>query len=364
MRRGIVCLTGERHRMRSEKSEDRNYFLDILKGICILFVIITHFGWEAEERLRYGFPFWIDMAVPVFMIISGYVYALSYRRKGVDSFEKAYKLSIILGNAVRYTVPFLMVCSVELCFKMKFGGGTAGSIIRWILNGGSGPGSYYYPIMIQYILIYPIIYFSIKRKGYKGLAFCSFINLAYEIMQNLYGMGETCYRMLIFRYILAISFGCFLGLHSEKIKQIWYILSLAVGSLFILSVEYWGYSPRIVIYWTRTSMFAILYTAPIFYWGLSKLQEIRCQMLEIIGKASFHIFLVQMVYYAYANAFVQRLEIKRLVHLGVNLILCIGVGILFYYIEMPIGKWLKMKVEIISGQLDKINLDGLFLKKD
>lgn len=123
MRRGIVCLTGERHRMRSEKSEDRNYFLDILKGICILFVIITHFGWEAEERLRYGFPFWIDMAVPVFMIISGYVYALSYRRKGVDSFEKAYKLSIILGNAVRYTVPFLMVCSVELCFKMKFGGG-------------------------------------------------------------------------------------------------------------------------------------------------------------------------------------------------------------------------------------------------
>ena len=50
----------------------RNQFIDVLKGICIIFVIITHYNWSNAARLKYFFPFWIDMAVPIFMIISGY----------------------------------------------------------------------------------------------------------------------------------------------------------------------------------------------------------------------------------------------------------------------------------------------------
>lgn len=59
----------------------RNKQLDIIKGICIIFVIVTHFAWTTNERLKYGFPFWIDMAVPIFMVITGYVSAASYEKK-------------------------------------------------------------------------------------------------------------------------------------------------------------------------------------------------------------------------------------------------------------------------------------------
>ena len=49
----------------------RNNFLDVLKGICILLVILTHFDWVEAERLQYLFPYWMNPAVPIFMITPG-----------------------------------------------------------------------------------------------------------------------------------------------------------------------------------------------------------------------------------------------------------------------------------------------------
>lgn len=64
--------------------EKRNTFLDIIKAFCILFVIITHDTISEETRQRFLFNFWIDMAVPLFMIISGYVYAASFERNKIS----------------------------------------------------------------------------------------------------------------------------------------------------------------------------------------------------------------------------------------------------------------------------------------
>ena len=49
-------------------------FLDYLKAICVIMVIITHYDWADKDS-----PFFtmlINMAVPVFMIISGYNFAM------------------------------------------------------------------------------------------------------------------------------------------------------------------------------------------------------------------------------------------------------------------------------------------------
>ena len=55
----------------------RNHFLDVLKGICILLVILNHFEWEKEQALHLLFPFWMNPAVPIFMIISGFLFGVS-----------------------------------------------------------------------------------------------------------------------------------------------------------------------------------------------------------------------------------------------------------------------------------------------
>ena len=69
--------------------KQRDHFLDIAKGAAVILVIITHFSWTEEERLPYLFPFWVSMAVPVFMIISGYVGTASYEKKGIRTMAQA-----------------------------------------------------------------------------------------------------------------------------------------------------------------------------------------------------------------------------------------------------------------------------------
>ena len=67
----------------SNSKTQRIEFLDYLKAICVLMVIITHYDWADKDS-----PFFtmlINMAVPVFMIISGYNFAMSNRKKtGVE----------------------------------------------------------------------------------------------------------------------------------------------------------------------------------------------------------------------------------------------------------------------------------------
>ena len=107
----------------------RNQMLDILKGICIIFVVITHFSWMNEIELWLLFPFTIDMAVPVFMLISGYVYAASYRRNNVENILQGYSIKRLRKSFLRYTIPYVTCFSAEVIlyviteFVVRAGGG-------------------------------------------------------------------------------------------------------------------------------------------------------------------------------------------------------------------------------------------------
>ena len=83
------CKRGDVRIMDNKRVE----LFDIIKGIMILFIIITHFHWVyPDDYLRYGFVFYIDMAVPVFMILTGYFYALSNSRRKVDTITAAFEV--------------------------------------------------------------------------------------------------------------------------------------------------------------------------------------------------------------------------------------------------------------------------------
>ena len=54
------------------------------------------------------------------------------------------------------------------------------------------------------------------RKDIKGLQICFIINLLYEVLQYDWGLGQQCYRYLIFRYLFLISVGCYIGIYGVK----------------------------------------------------------------------------------------------------------------------------------------------------
>ncbi len=59
-------------------ARERQIMLDVMKGVCISMVILTHVSTiPVETRRRILYPFTILPAVPIFIMLSAYVYTLS-----------------------------------------------------------------------------------------------------------------------------------------------------------------------------------------------------------------------------------------------------------------------------------------------
>lgn len=316
----------------------RYHSIDIAKGVCILFVIVAHYEWKKAEQLRLLFPFWVDMAVPIFMIISGYVYTRSFQKNRICAVGDAYTVKNVLGKLIRYTVPFIIAFIIEEVAYNHIGivQHDAALVVRSFFRGGFGPGSYYYPIMIQFIFYFPIVFAIIRKYDFHGVILCGFINLSYEVLKHYYGMSQGCYRFLVFRYTLLIGYGCYLAMGNYRRHLKLSVLCTCIGIGYIITCVYMDHEPPITDLWTGTSLWASLFVIPIS--GPLLLNKMRSRFMETVGRASYDIFLVQMVYYKSADLLVYRHIDSRPAQLLINIVVCVTVGLIFYYVETPLTK--------------------------
>lgn len=326
------------------KQASRFNYIDFYKGICTLFIIITHYKWTDDQRLTLLFPFWIQMAVPIFMVITGYVSALSLQRRQKGIFE-SYRPRPLIRKWSRFIVPFFPVFVFELLYNtiIRHDRLSVLSSVEMFFGGGVGPGSYYFPIMLQVVIILPIIYACIRKLKLIGLLACFAINLIYEILKNIIHMTPDMYRVSSLRYLFIIAYGCYLyivkGEEGKPIKKIGYYSAGIVGFIYIIIFVYLGRTPAITNQWTTTSLFSVLFIVPITYELINgNISGIKCPVIELLGKASFDIFLMQMVYYEYFASKVYSLFSTSIFQILINIIICCGFGLLYYNIEMPLSK--------------------------
>jgi len=318
----------------------RNHFLDILKGISILFITATHYDFTDQQRLDYFFPFWIDMAVPVFMLISGYVATASFRKRNITTIEQAYAMPITLTKLFRYTIPFAMAWLVEVAFMVRTNGihnlGPISLLIHF-MKGGDGAGAFYYPLLMQLVFVFPLIYFLIERQGFFGLILAFVGTYVMEIAKGVYQMEENTYCLLIFRYTFIIAVGVYLASSYYKPRWVVAVVAVLIGFAFIFLTEYHGLQVPFIDYWKRTSLFGCLYIAPIVGTGLYFLKDMKIPPLEFLGKASYNIFLTQKIYYTHGRYFYDRIPGEKYDCL-VTMVIILAVGIVFYLISEPITK--------------------------
>lgn len=317
---------------------ERNRFVDVMKGILIIFVLLLHSSLNGAARLTLGFPFWANMAVPAFLLLSGYVCALSFQKKNITTLRAAYAPKGLFRRLIRFLVPFTIAYFLEWIvfriFKVYLVNivtyGLRAAFVDYIL-GGKGQGSYYFPIMVQFVFLFPCLYLAIRKWKMGGLAGAFLVNALYELVKNLTGMSDYSYRFLIFRYLFVIAAGVYVAFFQPKRPGIKFLLaaSLAAGLGFIILFSYTSYQPRLVTMWTTTSFPTGLYVFAVFGFLLPRIKG-GCKPLEITGKASFNIFLIQMIYYNFADRILPLLGGSDLLFILVSVINCVAVGILFY----------------------------------
>lgn len=318
--------------------KERSNVIDIIKGLMIIFIIITHFRFAyPDDYKRYGFYFWIDMAVPVFMIITGYVTAIQYRKRGIESLDRAFSIEVVVPKVLRFLIPFFLIMLLELPYMILVNKTSVIETIAEFVRGGVGPGAYYTPVMIQLVFLIPLIYVLIKKYDWFGVILCFLLTALWEMLQYCWGMDGQSYKIIAFRYISVISFGCFIAIGKKKLSKTVLALMFSIGLVWQIALNYIPLHPVFMNYdWARVNYLPSLFVMPILYVLIRKFSDSKVKILPLqeMGKASFNIFLAQMVFYGCGLA---GIVYKIIDNMWLQLIICICVclvgGYIFFIIE-------------------------------
>ncbi|MBE6714710.1 MAG: acyltransferase, partial [Ruminococcaceae bacterium] len=280
----------------------RNRFIDIIKCLAIIMVVATHYDFTHNEKLDYWFPFWINMAVPIFMVVTGYLVAASFENAKKSTLIEVYAPLPLAKKLLRYILPFLFFFAVEILIEtLRMNQINVQQTIDYLKIGGIGVhGTYYYPVLIQLVFLTPLIYWVVRKWKY-GIVACFIFNLMFEYYKTEEKMDPSDYRLCALRYVFAVAIGCFIYLYYKRdAKWNWvWVHMFEIGALYIWIVCYTDYKERIFTEWKSTSMMAILFIAPLLAFAIDRCRDWHCKPLEIIGRSSYHILLVQIVYYNY-----------------------------------------------------------------
>lgn len=214
------------------------------------------------------------------------------------------------------------------------------SIINGFVTGGWGPGSYYYPVLIQILLIFPFIYQLTYKFDKYGVLATFLGTIFFETFKYAYYITEDAqYRLIAFRYIFVLSYGVYLFKHKKDSVMPWrYWLYMVIGITFNIITQYNGYIPPIFTLWTSTSVISCLMIMPLMY----KLTHIKLSnkfgklfnSIELIGKNTYCIFLFQMLFYCFwAKTIIYTKISSRLIQLIICIVINILGGYLLHWIE-------------------------------
>ncbi len=262
---------------------NKNYLpqVDIVKGLAIIAILLLHFLTETSRdpatgllsSLRAIQPVF-DLAVPAFILLMGFNMARAFALK-----PRSHR-HYFAGRAKRVLPAFAIVFLASLAL---------GIILKIPLDFGErqfvgffpvpGAGNYFIPLVFQFIILFPLL-FGIYKKNKLGSFFAMFgLDLIFEAGFVLGIVPiQIVYQYCIARFLVLIWVGFFL---AEKAKK-----RIKFGSI--------------------TSQLV-----PLNYLGL-------------LGKASYHIFLVQILAF---SAIGTALGLNPLI----KVLFSIAVGLGFYY---------------------------------
>jgi hypothetical protein len=107
-------------------------------------------------------------------------------RKGL---KRLYSIPLMMKKIWRFAEPFLPICVVEIIIIILQDKHL--NLPRIFLKGAYGPGSYYVPLMIQLVILFPIIYVLVKKYPRASLPIMAAITLLFETYVVVFNMEKA-----------------------------------------------------------------------------------------------------------------------------------------------------------------------------
>ena len=311
-------------------------WIDTVKGVAILFVLLQHCGFSDKTMKIALFPYFENLAIPIFMTISGFTFTLSLRKamKGNFGVIKYYfDFRNLKKKVIRILPAYTLVFILEIVLDfLKNGNFSFKNLLLYFVGGLNFPGSYYIPVLVELVIIFPFLVI-LHQKLPKGLdlLLVLLVQVAYEVFIFYAGIPEWFTRLLVIRYLLFVVLGIYLFESKDKEIPLPVNLTLMIlGLAYITAIGYFNCQPKVIFAtWTNTALPTAFFVFPVLYFIQKKFgKSSRVLKFNLIGKASFHIYLVQMMFFGF---FWKRFDAVIMCCIGIP-VSCV-LGILFYKAE-------------------------------
>lgn len=155
--------------MNSPKNNHHIFEMDYLRGLAILFVISVHvsFIWPEMETITFlsllymSIHSFSQVAVPLFVFISGFVLYLNYQKNfPILTFYKKRFLSVVpqyLIFSTLYIVFFMGLKYLNLAYVTGEHNFSLRNIVIYYLTGGASLQMWFFVLIIELYVLYPIL---------------------------------------------------------------------------------------------------------------------------------------------------------------------------------------------------------------
>ena len=234
-------------------------FIDYLKGICILFVVLAHCLPKQDYILL---SLWGQQSVPLFLLIQ----VFHAYKKGEIDINRYYNFKKLWHRII---FPFLLLVFVQVVLMTIVSDNDLLSILKGVvISGGIGPGSYYVWIYLQFFILLPVFLFFIKQIKKPWLLLCFvLLSVLSELICSYIDPPFWLYRLLFVRYLFLVYLGYMWTINNGvKIDRRAVFLSL-VSIFFILLFQYTNIKMEPIFYDNNIKVYhwiCYFYTAYLF----------------------------------------------------------------------------------------------------
>lgn len=328
-------------------------FIDFMKGVCIILVVLTHCLSEQLESNTL-FQIWGRTAIPIFFIIQVFhVY-----KNGFD-----YRVPNIKKLWTRVLRPFLFIqLLIAILFLVSHPITDFRRYISHIMRmGGYGPGEYYPWVFVQIAFIGPMIAPIFKKlKPLQLLLFFIGVSQLIEVCTCFINVPDWPYYSLsCVRYIFLIYLGYILVTQGFAVNRIAIVISvISLIATCYLTYSSQNYEPYFFArtQWKYCHWICYFYIAylvipciKLAFGFLSSRFNNLAALIKQIGKYSYEIYLFQMLYFVAIYHYIYNLVNHITTHYILSSALCIIASIIFCITPLNIQILFK-KVYTLIGQ--------------
>lgn len=312
----------------NNKLEYKHYLqIDLLKGIAIIFVIILHLlpinitntsnallmssylTINNSVLINLALNLTLYQAVPIFFVLMGLNMGSSFKRRNYVYFNQLYSKEYFKSRFDRIVIPFIFIFIISLIFSYAIKGNILiGYFTILGLLPFTGPGNYFISILLQFIIIFPLLYLLYRYNPLLTLISCFVINFIFEIAASMIPFlsnNSYLYAASILRYLFLIVLGLWASDNFKLDKIIhnkYIIIGLLIGIFYIFINSLFSLNfPCFQPYWGIQNILSSFYPFIICILGIKYFPNNSINktvnFVGYIGKASYHIFLMQILFF-------------------------------------------------------------------